>query len=249
MRLIPDSLIKKEKDDNLMFESSRESRIKDFKFGIKSALPIILGYLPIGTAYGILAVNKGIKPVYAVFMSVFVFAGSSQLVALEMIASNAAILAIVAMTFLVNLRHVLLSASLSLHLKNLPSFWYPILGFFITDEAFAVAMAEFDNVDHKKEYYLALGIFSYLGWVFSSAFGAFLSEFINFKSGGALDFVLPAMFIVLLLIQISGRKDLFVAFTAAVLSLFFAVVIGGSWNIILAAGLAALLGVYMDGGE
>lgn len=232
-----------------MFFKREDSKIKDFKFGAKNALPIILGYLPIGTAYGMLAVNRGIKPISAVLMSVFVFAGSSQLVALEMIAAEAAVSAVIIMTFLVNLRHVLLSASLSLHLKNLPSFWYPILGFFITDEAFAVAIAKFDRVENNKYYYLGLGIFSYLGWVFSSAVGAFLSGYINIESAGALDFVLPAMFVVLLIIQISGRKDLFVAFTAAVLSLFFAVVIGGSWNIIIATGTAALLGVYMDGSE
>ncbi|MGM0601773.1 MAG: AzlC family ABC transporter permease [Bacillota bacterium] len=232
-----------------MFFNREDSRIEDFKFGAKNAFPIILGYLPIGTAYGMLAVNRGIKPISAVMMSVFVFAGSSQLVALEMIAAEAAISAVIVMTFLVNLRHVLLSASLSLHLKNLPSFWYPILGFFITDEAFAVAIAKFDRVEDNKFYYLGLGIFSYLGWVLSSAVGAFLSGYINIESAGALDFVLPAMFVVLLIIQLSGRKDLFVAFTAAVLSLFFAVVIGGSWNIIIATGLAALLGVYMDGDE
>ncbi len=231
-----------------MFESSG-SRIADFKFGVKNSFPIILGYLPIGIAYGMLAVNRGINPFSAVLMSAFVFAGSSQLVALEMIAAEAAVSAVIIMTFLVNLRHVLLSASLSLHLKNLPSFWYPILGFFITDEAFAVAVAKFDKVENNKDYYLGLGIFSYLGWVFSSAVGAFLSGYINIESAGALDFVLPAMFVVLLIIQISGRKDLFVAFTAAVLSLFFAVVIGGSWNIIIATGAAALLGVYMDGSE
>ena len=69
------------------------------KAGVKDALPIILGYLPIGIAYGMLAVNKGLSPLQTTAMSIFVFAGSSQLVAIEMIAAGAAVAAIVAMTF------------------------------------------------------------------------------------------------------------------------------------------------------
>lgn len=217
------------------------------KNGVRDALPIILGYLPIGLAYGMLAVNKGLSPLQTSAMSVFVFAGSAQLVAIEMIAAKAAVAAIVAMTFLVNLRHLLLSASLSLHLRNLPLYYYPFLGFLVTDESFAVAMSKIENKKKKQRYFIGLGFTAYLGWVFSSAAGAFLTEFINFGSGGALDFVLPAMFIVLLVMQISSRSEIIVALFSALLSLFFALTIAGSWNIILATVLAAFLGVYISG--
>ncbi|CCU77527.1 AzlC family protein [Halanaerobium saccharolyticum subsp. saccharolyticum DSM 6643] len=76
-----------------------------------------------------LAVNKGLSPLQTTAMSIFVFAGSAQLVSIEMISAGAAVAAIVAMTFLVNLRHLLLSASLSLHLRGLPFYYYPFLGF------------------------------------------------------------------------------------------------------------------------
>jgi len=221
----------------------------NFKNGIKDAVPIVIGYLPIGMAYGMLAVNKGLSPLQTTAMSIFVFAGSAQLVSIEMISAGAAVAAIVAMTFLVNLRHLLLSASLSLHLKNLPLYYYPFLGFLITDESFAVGMSKINDQKKKHRYFFGLGLTAYLGWVSSSAVGAFLTSFINFGSGGALDFVLPAMFIVLLVMQISSKTEIMVAVFSALLSIFFALTIGGSWNIILATVMAAFLGVYISGND
>jgi len=219
----------------------------NFKNGIKDAVPIVIGYLPIGMAYGMLAVNKGLSPLQTTAMSIFVFAGSAQLVSIEMISAGAAVAAIVAMTFLVNLRHLLLSASLSLHLRDLPLYYYPFLGFLVTDESFAVGMSKIDDQEKKNRYFFGLGLTAYFGWVSSSAVGAFLTEFINFGSGGALDFVLPAMFIVLLVMQISSRSEIIVAVFSAGLSILFSLTINGSWNIILATVMAAFLGVYISG--
>lgn len=230
-------------------ENGDSSNISDssIKKGLQDAVPIILGYLPIGMAYGMLAVKKGLTPFQTAAMSIFVFAGSAQLVSIEMIAAGSAVGAIIIMTFLVNLRHLLLSASLSLHLRDLPIYYYPFLGFLVTDESFAVAMTKIEGAKNKQRYFLALGFTAYLGWIFSSAVGAFLTEFINFGSGGSLDYVLPAMFVVLLIMQISSKSEIIVAFFSAFLSLVFALTISGSWNIILAAVLAAFLGVYISG--
>lgn len=235
--------------EKLEKKANLSSKLQDenCKMGIKDAVPIVLGYLPIGMAFGMLAVSKGLTPVQATAMSTFVFAGSAQLVSIEMIAAGTAVAAVVAMTFLVNLRHLLLSASLSLHLKDLPLYYYPFLGFIITDESFAVAVNKIDEKKKKHRYFLALGITAYLGWVSSSAIGAFLSGVINLGNSGTLNFVLPAMFIVLLVMQISSKTEVIVAVFSALLSIFFALTISGSWNIILATVLAAFLGVYLSG--
>lgn len=232
--------------DNTYSEDNNLNK-NSIKNGFKDAFPIVLGYLPIGMAFGMLAVKKGLTALQTTAMSIFVFAGSAQLVSIEMIDVGAGAAAIIAMTFLVNLRHLLLSASLSLHLRNLPAYYYPFLGFIITDESFAVASAKIDSHKDKKSYFLTLGITAYSGWVFSSGLGAFLTEFIPFSTGGALDFVLPAMFIVLLVMQTSSRVEVITAVAAGILSLLFALTIEGSWNIILATVAAAFLGVYLDG--
>lgn len=240
-------MLEKEKDNLNQHYFLNKLNNFEFKEGMKDALPIVLGYLPIGIAYGMLAVNKGLTPFQTTAMSFFVFAGSSQLVAIEMMTAGAAAAAIIAMTFLVNLRHLLLSASLSLHLRNLPLYYYPFLGFLITDESFAVAMSKLKFKNKNQIYFLGLGLTAYFGWVFSSTVGAFLSEFISPAGGGVLDFVLPAMFVVLLVMQISSKIEIVVALFSAFLSLFFAITIAGSWNIIFATILAAFLGVYISG--
>ena len=83
--------------------------------GFKKSIPVIIGYIPIGISYGILALNTDLSPYIIVGMSAFVFAGSSQLIAVNMLTAQAAIIPIIMTTFLVNLRHILMSASLSLH--------------------------------------------------------------------------------------------------------------------------------------
>ncbi|MEJ6950676.1 AzlC family ABC transporter permease [Natronospora cellulosivora (SeqCode)] len=221
-------------------------KIKDFKSGIKAALPIVLGYLPIGMAYGILARNSGLDILETVLMSIFVFAGSSQLIAVEMIAANSAALAIIMMTFLVNLRHFLMSASLSLHFKKSDKKFLPFLGFIITDESFAVGMASISEYEHKDFFYLGLGITAYFSWVLSSYLGAAIGNIIPVADIPALDFVLPAMFIVLLVMQISKRLDILVAIISAILSLLFVYYLPANWNIILATIIAATCGVFLE---
>ncbi|MFW6022542.1 MAG: AzlC family ABC transporter permease [Bacillota bacterium] len=214
--------------------------------GIKSSFPILLGYLPIGVAYGLLAVKSGLNLIETTSMSIFVFAGSAQLICVNMIGAGTTVFPIISMTFLVNLRHILMSASLSLNFRKTPSKYLPFLGFIITDESFAVGKTYFDNYDRKGLFFLSLGITAYLGWVFSSIFGALLGSLFPITDLPGLDFVLPAMFIVLLIMQMDNRKEIFVAIISAVFSLIFIYILPDNWNIITATILAATIGVFLE---
>lgn len=214
--------------------------------GIKASLPIILGYLPIGIAYGLLAVKSGLNMVQTVSMSLLVFAGSSQLISVNMIAAGAGMLPIVMMTFLVNLRHILMSASLSLHIRKTDRKYLPLIAFFITDESFAVSSAGIEDYENKGFYFLGLGITAYLGWVISSLLGAILGNILAIGNIPALDFVLPAMFIVLLVMQMQRRLDIIIAIISGLLSLLFVYILPANWNIILATIFAASIGVVLD---
>ena len=90
---------------------------KDILRGLKTAFPIALGYLPLGMAFGILAAQQGLTALDVFFLSFLVYAGSAQFIASAMISSGAASAAIILTTFLVNLRHLLMSASLAPYLK------------------------------------------------------------------------------------------------------------------------------------
>jgi len=215
--------------------------------GFKKSIPVILGYIPIGISYGILALQTDLSPYLIVGMSVFVFAGSSQLIAVNMLSAQAAVIPIVMTTFLVNLRHILMSASLSLHFKKTPQKLLPVLGFLITDESFALGNTLLkEEKENKGLFFLSLGVSAYLGWVLSSWAGVIIGRYLlNFKIP-VIDFVLPAMFIILLIMQINERMDVVVSILAAVLSIVFYFYLPGNWNIIAATLTAAVAGVIIE---
>lgn len=222
------------------------SRREELVVGIRDALPIVFGYLPIGVAYGILAAQTGLSDIVTVSMSVFVFAGSSQLITVNMLGGGAGVLPIIMMTFLVNLRHLLMSASMSLHFKEADNRLLPVLSYIITDESFAVSSANLPKREKKEIYFLGLGITAYLAWVISSWLGASLGSFLPSSGSLGLDFVLPAMFIVLLVLQIKDSLDILVAILAGLFSLLFVYILPENWNIIMATVVAATLGVLLE---
>lgn len=214
--------------------------------GFKKSIPVIIGYVPIGISYGILALNTDLSPLLIVSMSIFVFAGSSQLIAVNMLTAQAAIIPIIMTTFLVNLRHILMSASLSLHFKKTPSKLLPLIGFVVTDESFALGNTLIEERENKGLFFLSLGFSAYLGWVLSSLIGVLIGRYIlNFEIP-VIDFVLPAMFIILLIMQIRDKMDVVVSIIAAILSIVFFFIFPGNWNIIVATLSAAVIGVIVE---
>lgn len=214
--------------------------------GFKKSIPVIIGYIPIGISYGILALNTDLSPYVIIGMSAFVFAGSSQLIAVNMLTAQAAIIPIIMTTFLVNLRHILMSASLSLHFKKTPSRLLPLIGFVITDESFAIGNTLLKERENKGLFFLSMGLSAYLGWVLSSLVGVLIGRYIlNFEIP-VIDFVLPAMFIILLIMQIRDKMDVVVSVLAAILSIIFFFIFPGNWNIIIATLTAAVIGVIVE---
>ena len=133
---------------------------RDFLKGIKGATPIVLGFLPIGLAFGVLAVQAGLSIAEVFLMSLLVYAGSSQFIAVGLIGAGASIGAIIITTFLVNSRHILMSASLAPYMKKISNKLLTIIGFGVTDETFAVAIGEVPQVENKAGYFLGLSITS-----------------------------------------------------------------------------------------
>lgn len=219
----------------------------DIYEGIKKALPIVLGYLPLGFAYGALANLAGLSLPFIVLMSVLVFAGSGQFIAVSMISGGAGALSIIATVFLVNLRHLLMSASLAPLFRYYPRGTLPLLSFWLTDENFAMASAQFKKEARGSAFMLALFGTSYSGWVVGGALGGKFGDlFSGIKAAVTMEYALYAMFIFLLVIQVTDKKLLLAACTAGGLSLIFYLVIPGSWYIILATVITATLGVGVE---
>jgi 4-azaleucine resistance transporter AzlC len=215
--------------------------------GATKALPIVLGYLPLGFAYGALASLAGLGLPIIVMMSVIVFAGNAQFISVSMLAAGAGGVSIVATVFLVNLRHLLMSASLSPYLQKFPRKSLPLLAFWLTDESYAVACGEFQ--ESERSHYYLLGLFgtAYAGWVAGGALGGLFGGL--FTGAGAaltMEYALYAMFIFLLVIQLSEKKYLLAACVSGLLSLLFYLAIPGSWYIMLATVCTATIGVMVE---
>jgi 4-azaleucine resistance transporter AzlC len=113
------------------------------KGGMRAVWPICIGYIPLGLAFGILAQKAGFDVLEIALMSVVVFAGSSQFIAVAMLAVGAAPLSIVLTTFMVNLRHVLMSSALAVYLHSVSRRFLSLFAYGVTDESFAVNMVKF----------------------------------------------------------------------------------------------------------
>ncbi len=127
-----------------MIPTSFAVRSTTLKEGLNAGWPICLGYLPIGMAFGVLAQKAGLTPLQIGLMSIMVFAGSAQFIAVAMLAGGASAPAIITTTFVVNLRHVLMSSALAVYLRAAHRGLLALYAYGVTDESFAVNLPRFN---------------------------------------------------------------------------------------------------------
>jgi 4-azaleucine resistance transporter AzlC len=165
--------------------------------GIKAELPIAVGVVPFGMIYGVLALAAGVPPLLALAMSSIVFAGSAQFIAVQLISATSPAAILLSTTFIVNLHHLLYSASLAPHLRHLSRPWRWLLAYLLTDEAYTVAAVHYQNrsqpVICKHWFFLSAGLTLWLSWQMSTAVGLFLGA--QIPAGWSLDFTLALTFI------------------------------------------------------
>lgn len=184
----------------------------------RQTLPIILGYVPVGFAYGVLAQKSGLSGINTILMSVLVFAGSAQLIAVGLFAAGAAPLAIVATTFVVNLRHLLMSAALAPYLRAWSKIRLALFAYQMTDETFALHANRFAKGETGAGETFGINVIAQSAWVGGTVLGLAASTLITDIRPIGLDYALPAMFIALLLGQLKSRQHMAVAVIAGLLS-------------------------------
>lgn len=218
---------------------------EDIKQGIKAAMPIVLGYLPVGMAYGVLARAAGLSTLETAGMSVFVFAGASQFIAVSMLGAGAAAFPVILTTFIVNSRHVLMTSALARYFKGLPLRKVVPLSGQVTDESFAVAMADTSLIAGRPNYLMALQMTAYSSWITGSVIGALFGSIIDSNSYG-IPFAMTALFICLLVMQVRNRVHIIVAAVAGVLALGFHGLLPNNLHIIIAAVGASAAGLWLS---
>jgi 4-azaleucine resistance transporter AzlC len=214
--------------------------------GVSLAGPIVIGYIPIGFAYGVLAQKSGLSAWNTLLMSILVYAGSSQLIAVGLFAVAAPALSVIATTFVVNLRHMLMAAALSPYLKHWRLHELAVFAYELTDETFAVHSLRFPAGPVSKRSAIAINLTAQVSWVFGGGLGILAGQLIADVKPFGLDYALPAMFIALLILQIKDRVQAGLAFFAGLLSV--ALVLAGldRWSVIVATLVGATVGVGVE---
>lgn len=225
----------------------RPSISSDILKGAAQAFPVVMGYIPVGFAFGVLAIKAGLSMTNTMIMSIFVYAGSSQFVAVGLLASGSAGLSVVLTTLVVNLRHIIMSAALSPYLKNWSKGAIAFFGYELTDETFAlhtVRSSRDDSLGQTET--LTINVLSHLSWIVGSWLGAVAGGLIADVRPYGLDYALVAMFIALLVMQVRNRLQLLVAIFSGALSLFFWYIGLNQWYVIAAAVLGATFGLVVE---
>lgn len=180
-----------------------ERGYETFREGVSACLPTVLGYAGIGIAAGVVGRSVGLSVFQVALMSILVYAGSAQFIICGMLAIQAPVSAIILTTFLVNLRHFLMSMSVASHFSDEPLITNIGIGSLLTDESYGVLMTAVAN-DHKisSVWTHGLNITAYLAWIGSTAAGALLGSWIPDPNMLGLDFALVAMFAGLFVLQV-----------------------------------------------
>lgn len=213
-----------------------------------AALPIVMGYLPLGMACGILAGSVGLSAFDIFLMSVFVFAGSGQFIALAMMGSGAAAMSsIILTTFIVNLRHLLYSSTLVRYIGSSSRGYQMAFAQEIVDETFAVNENRFSDKRETWTMPQALGLAwtAHGAWIFSTVLGQIVGSMIEIDIN-LVGYTLTAMFIGLWSFHFKNHRLIIVGVLAGVLALWLSTFLDYKLHIVVATVVAATVGMFWE---
>ena len=211
--------------------------------GIYRALPIMLGYAPIGAAYGLLSRQAGCDVWATLVLSILVFAGASQFMAISMMAGGASPAAIISSTFVVNFRHVLMAASLSPFVSSWKQWQRAALGCMLTDESFVMHSRHFADGEADPAAAIALNASAYITWAAASVAGFYIGGLTGDPRKFGLDFALPGMFIGLLMPLCRDKSSATSAVAGGLSALALHMAGAGNWATFLGAVAGASVGL------
>jgi 4-azaleucine resistance transporter AzlC len=220
---------------------------KNFWDGVRAEIPLLVGVFPFGMIYGALALDAGLSKAAAQMMSSILFAGSAQFVAAKLFSDAAPALVILLTIAVVNLRHLLYSASLAPYLKDLSLKWKILLSYLLTDECYAPSVLYYEKTGvnpFSHWFMLGAGLALWSVWQVSAALGIFLGSAIPEEL--PLDFALPLTFIAMVVPALKNRPAVAAALSAGIVALF-AYGLPYKLGLILAALTGVASGALLEG--
>ncbi len=213
--------------------------------GVELGSPIFLGYVPIGMAFGILARTIGFTTLQAVLCSATALAGAGQFIALSVLGTGAGVAAVLVATTIVNVRYVLFAATLSPYLRGVSLAKQGGIAFTLTDETFAVNIAEHRLGLSSPASMLGVGAIAWTGWVLGTFLGAWGAGWIGDPSRFGVSFAMPAMFVALFIALAEDSRHVMTGLLAGGLVLLLPILsamglpISASWFLVTASMTAA----------
>ncbi|EXI80111.1 MAG: Inner membrane protein YgaZ [Candidatus Accumulibacter appositus] len=221
------------------------SRSAAFRSGVFDILPVLAAAVPIGLLWGTLAAGKGFTPFEAWLTSATVFAGAAQFVAVDMWREPVPMLLIVVTTFIVNVRHLLMGASLQRHLGNFSRPGGLLAMFLMTDESWAFAERKVLAEPLRPAYYFGVALSMWLVWTSASLAGAIAGRSLGDPAAYGFDFAFSAMFIAILAGFWKGPRTGAVLATSAVSAALAKLAVPGAWYIVIGGVAGVIVAVIL----
>lgn len=203
-----------------------QKKKNSFRYSLERSIPIMVGYFPVGVAYGILMENAGYGFEWSLLSSLFVYAGSLQMLMVSFLANNIPLFTVMVTALLLNSRHLFYGISFIEKFKDY-GLWKYFLIFTLSDENYSLLCSYKDKEGVEEKW---VHIFSacliWIYWIIFSGLGGLVGKLITFNTTG-IDFALTALFVVILIEQIKGSESGIPAMAAVVSS--------GAWILIAGA--------------
>ncbi len=213
------------------------------KYSVLASLPVMAGYIVLGIGFGILLAGKGYDFLWALLMSLTIYAGSMQYVGVELLAGGASLISTALMTVMVNARHLFYGISMVENYKETGKV-KPYLMFALTDETYSlVCAAKLPEEVDRKQYYFLVSAMNQCYWILGSLLGALIGNGLSFNTKG-IEFSMTALFVVIFVKQWESTKNHMPAFIGLGISLLCLLVFGAD-NFLIPAMLGITTGLFI----
>lgn len=216
---------------------------ESFRKGVLMGLPLAVGVGTYGVVYGILTQNVLTTP-ETILSCLMVYAGLSQIMALDLWQHPLPIFVIILSTFIINLRHMLMSASVYPYTMKENKLFAYFCMFFMVDEGWALSMGEFAKGTARIGFLLGTGVINYVFWITATMTGRTMGALIPSPEQLGIDFTLTAVFITIAAEGFRGRKDIPILIAASAAAIITSIYVEGKWYI-LAGGFAGALAGWL----
>lgn len=220
--------------------------IDEVKKGLKMGFPIVIGYAPVAGTFGLICKTSGFSLFETFSFSFFIFAGASQFMGVNLIMLGVSFPSIVLTTFLVNLRHFLMSSAISKRLDKNCERLIPIIAYGITDETFSISSLTKGKI--KAEYILSLEFITHLAWYGFSVLGYIFGEILPKDLSSSMGIAIYALFIAMIIPQMKNSKyvTIIVILSGVINSIAKMITfIPKGWSIIIAIVISAFIGSFL----